>query len=169
MKESIDELVAITRESYEYLNTLEKEVVEVRVNDKWSVNEEVIHLILSLSPLLKALKMPKFQLKLLFGTAKRNVYSFDEVEKLYQDKLGQGAVAPKSYVPKVNKFKTQKELFDKWLNKTLEFEKLLNKWSQADLDKVLLPHPSLGKLTVSELVHFTLIHTKMHLQKIKKP
>lgn len=169
MKESIEELVEITRSYHDYLCTLDQETAEKKEEGKWSSNEQIIHLILSISPLIRALKMPKFQIKLLFGTAKRGVYSFEEVEKLYQNELGQGAVAPKYYEPKANKFNTQKELYDKWLSKTLEFEKLLNKWSQSDLDKVLLPHPSLGKLTISELVHFTLIHTKMHLQKIKKP
>ncbi len=169
MEKSIKELVALTKEHHDYLLTLAKEEAEQSKNGKWSINEEIIHLILSISPLIRALKMPKFQIKLLFGRAKREAYTFEEVEKLYQDVLGQGAVAPEYYEPKKNKFGTQKELYDKWLSKTLEFEKLLQKWDQKDLDRVLLPHPSLGKLTISELVHFTLIHSRMHLLKVKKP
>lgn len=168
MKESLDELLKLTNEYYEHLCSLDTETVEQKEEGKWSINEEVIHLILSISPIIRALKMPKFQIKLLFGTASREVYSYNEVEELYQKELGQGAVAPKYYEPKENKFATSKELYDKWLSKTLELEKLLKKWSQKDLDKVLLPHPSLGKLTISELVHFTLIHSKMHLLKTKK-
>lgn len=169
MEKSIRKLVELTSEYHQYLLSLDQEVVEESKNGKWTINEEIIHLVLSISPLIRALKMPKFQIRLLFGTANRDVYTFEEVEKLYQDKLGQGAVAPKYYEPKKNKFNTSKELYDKWLDKTIEFNQLLSKWSKNDLDKVLLPHPSLGKLTISELVHFTLIHTRMHLQKIKKP
>ncbi|CAG5087262.1 hypothetical protein CRYO30217_03434 [Parvicella tangerina] len=169
MEESLQELVELTKRYHDYLITLDEDTVNESKEGKWSINEEIIHLVLSISPIIRALKMPKFQIRLLFGTASRPVYSFSEVEKIYREELGQGAVAPKYYEPKKNKFNTSKELYDKWLNKTLELEKLLNKWDQNDLDKVLLPHPSLGKLTISELVHFTLIHSKSHLLKVKNP
>ena len=133
MKKSIDELVELTESYHSYLCSLDQDAVEKSENGKWSINEEIIHLVLSISPLIRALKMPKFQIKLLFGTASRDVYSFEEVEKLYQDKLGQGAVAPKYYEPKENKFKTSKELYDKWLSKTQEFQQLFFGFKEISL------------------------------------
>jgi hypothetical protein len=168
MEESLKSLLDISKEYHSYLHTLSNEETASSTDGKWSINEEIIHLILSISPLNKALKMSKFQLKVLFGSAKGGPRSYDEIEQLYRAKLEEGAKAPSSYVPKENKFASNKELFDKWLSKTEEFEKLLSKWRRSDLDKVVLPHPLLGKLAISELVHFTLLHSRMHLQKTKK-
>lgn len=169
MRDSLNQLVELTKEYYDYLSEISDDTAQEKEEGKWSVNDQIIHLILSISPLNKALKLPKFQLKLMFGGAKRPVKSFDVINDEYRAIVDSGFKAPKSYVPKESKFKTNRELYDSWLNKTLEFDRLLNKWNQTDLDKIILPHPSMGKLTISELVHFTLVHTRMHLDKIKKP
>ena len=36
------------------------------------------------------------------------------------------------------------------------------RWSDADLDSVLLPHPLLGKVTVREMLYFTIHHVQHH-------
>jgi hypothetical protein len=39
-------------------------------------------------------------------------------------------------------------------------------WREADLDRYLLPHPLLGKLTLREMLHFTLYHNYHHVQSV---
>lgn len=168
MENSLKELVALTSEYHTLLSELTDEEASLQVDGKWSPDEHIIHLILSLSPILKALKLPKFQLKLMFGSRKRDAYQYTDVKALYEKALSEGLKAPKDYVPKENKFATRQELYDSWLKKTKGFEHYLNKWNQNDLDKVVLPHPALGKLSITELTHFTLIHTRIHLSKIKQ-
>lgn len=167
MKNSLTALVKITEEYHNILINLKEEEATAQVDDKWSPNEHIIHLILSISPIIKALKLPKFQLKLMFGTRKGNSCEYEEVESMYLKALGEGLKAPKEYIPTANKFASNKELYDSWLSKTKDFERLINRLDESDLNKIVLPHPALGKLTISELIHFTLIHTKMHLSKIK--
>lgn len=39
-------------------------------------------------------------------------------------------------------------------------------WRDADLDRYLLPHPLLGKLTLREMLFFTLYHNYHHVQSV---
>lgn len=40
----------------------------------------------------------------------------------------------------------------------------LEQWSEADLDRVRMPHPILGPLTVREMLFFTLYHDGHHVE-----
>jgi hypothetical protein len=39
----------------------------------------------------------------------------------------------------------------------------MHTWSEDDLDNHRLPHPLLGKLTVREMLFFTLYHIQHHM------
>ncbi|QLH34686.1 MAG: DinB family protein [Cyclobacteriaceae bacterium] len=38
----------------------------------------------------------------------------------------------------------------------------LNRFSEAELDLYILPHPLLGKLTLREMIYFTCYHVQHH-------
>jgi hypothetical protein len=44
----------------------------------------------------------------------------------------------------------------KWLSEKL------NKFTEEELDKYILPHPLLGKLTIREMMFFTIYHVLHH-------
>jgi len=46
-------------------------------------------------------------------------------------------------------------------------QKVLEKWSEEDLDKYLIPHPLLGKLTIRELMLWMVYHHYHHLDNLK--
>ncbi|NBX80802.1 MAG: DinB family protein, partial [Flavobacteriales bacterium] len=41
-------------------------------------------------------------------------------------------------------------------------------FTEDDLDKYVLPHPLLGKLTLREMLCFTIYHVKHHVEIIKR-
>ena len=43
-----------------------------------------------------------------------------------------------------------------------KFLKKLDSFEEDDLDKYLIPHPVLGKLTIREMLYFTICHTLHH-------
>ena len=52
-----------------------------------------------------------------------------------------------------------------------EVEKLvhkLDKFTEDDLDKYVLPHPLLGKLTLREMLCFTIYHVRHHEEIVKR-
>ena len=44
-----------------------------------------------------------------------------------------------------------------------EFAQAVSQWRPPALDRTRLPHPLLGRLTVREMVHFTLLHNVHHV------
>ncbi len=38
----------------------------------------------------------------------------------------------------------------------------LNNWDEQNIDKYLLPHPLLGKITMREMLYFTDLHIQHH-------
>jgi hypothetical protein len=44
----------------------------------------------------------------------------------------------------------------KWLSEKLD------KFTEEELDKYILPHPLLGKLTIREMMYFTIYHVLHH-------
>ena len=49
-----------------------------------------------------------------------------------------------------------------------KYTERLGNWSEKDLDKYKLPHPLLGKLTVREMLFFTIYHNEHHLKAMLK-
>ena len=51
-----------------------------------------------------------------------------------------------------------------------ELEKLneqIDEWKEDDLKSYQLPHPVLGKLSIKEMIFFTIIHTDHHRMQIE--
>ena len=143
---------------------LNEEQLYATTNGKWSVAENLEHLILSVKPVNLALSLPKFAL-LFFGKANRPAKNYDEVVTYYQSKLQAGAKATKDYIPA--KQRNKGELLQDF---SLKHETLINKlegWSESDLDKYFLPHPILGKLSVREILFFTIYHINHHYKTIQ--
>ncbi|MFN2437645.1 MAG: hypothetical protein ABR503_00495 [Chitinophagaceae bacterium] len=47
-------------------------------------------------------------------------------------------------------------------NSVFELCKILNKYSEEEIDRFVLPHPLLGKLTLREMMYFTIYHVEHH-------
>ena len=60
---------------------------------------------------------------------------------------------------------------DKLIKKyVLHKEKLIakiEKQTESDLDKYILPHPLLGKVTLREMLYFTIHHNEHHLELLR--
>ena len=133
---------------------------------KWSPGQQLDHLVRSVAPLEQALNLPKFIPRMLFGKANRPSRSYDEVVARYQDKLAQGGKASGKYVPAAVTVAQRDALIDK-LNDLVEKLSLsLGPYREEDLDTILLPHPLLGKLTLREMLYFTIYHVQHHHQGI---
>jgi lipopolysaccharide biosynthesis regulator YciM len=101
--------------------------------------------------------------KLLFGKANRDSKSYEAMVQAYQNKLQQGGKAPAVYVPKTpatlratqKRIEQVKGLVTTLINK-------IDKYSESELDQMILPHPLLGKLTLREMGYFAAYHVAHH-------
>ena len=134
--------------------------------DKWSAGQQLDHLVKSVSPVNRAMGLPKFIPKLLFGTANRPSKSYEALVEKYTRKLKEGGRATGRFVPKIVNA-TQKDDLIKQLSFLVQrLCHKTDKQTEEALDTLILPHPLLGKLTVREMLYFTAYHVEHHRQLI---
>jgi hypothetical protein len=141
-----------------------------RPENKWSVAENIQHLVISTNTSTLAYKLPKFLVKWIGGKPNRASRSFEEVKAKYYKKLSEGGKASARFIPRPIEIKYGKQkLLDNWNTATSKFiTSLAAKRTEADLDNYLVKHPLLGRITLRELCYFTIFHTEHHLHSIKK-
>lgn len=157
-----NQLIESHRSFSTYLDTLTKEEYDAKKNNKWSPAQQLNHIIISVKPVRQALGLPKFILKLLFGKANRASLHYEKLVKKYQKKLENGGKAPSRFIPSekvINRGLKQKASLKREID-TLVLR--LDQFDEKELDTLILPHPLLGKLTLRELLYFTIYHVKHH-------
>lgn len=138
-----------------------------RQGDVWSPSDNVDHLIRAVKPIAKALKLPKFTLQAMFGKPAKPSMSYEELCKMYRDEIARGAQAsgrylPNQEAPREDAQVRKQALLDQWSRANAELFAAVEKWNDDDLDLYLLPHPLIGKLTIREMVYFTIYHNLRH-------
>jgi hypothetical protein len=135
---------------------------------KWSVGQNLEHLIRSLAPVNQALLLPGFVLRMLFGKPNRNPRTYQELVDKYNQKLAAGGRASGRFVPPAISWSDKNKKIAA-LNR--EKDKMITRlvsWSESKLDACLLPHPLLGKLTLREMLFFSVYHIEHHLKLLEE-
>jgi hypothetical protein len=144
-----------------------------RLSGKWSPAENLLHLVKSVAPVAMALRIPKLFLRILFGHPQNASRSFQRIKIIYQERLANGARATRRYVPVLEEMHDDPEanrdaIVQKWNDKHTALTGGLGKWQNEDIDYHVLPHPILGRLTVREMLFFTLYHNVHHMNNVQK-
>ena len=135
---------------------------------KWTAAQQLDHIVRGVSPVNMAMGVPKFVLKWKFGVANRPSKSFDALIEKYTRKLQEGGKASGRFVPPAISA-DQKERLIKKLNGLVEHLcGRTENYSEEALDKYILPHPLLGKLTLREMLYFTAYHVEHHRHLVDK-
>lgn len=166
-EEIVQKLHSTYQQYTSYVKDLTGDEFEYAPNGKWSAGQQTEHLIKSTKPLLNGLGLPKFVLKSKFGKANRPSRSYEQVVERYKEKLDQGGKATSPYVPgKVAAF-AQEKLCTELMDIVEKMGRKIEKWSEEQLDELILPHPLLGKVTTREMLYFTAHHAAHHQLLIK--
>lgn len=137
---------------------------------KWSVAQNVTHLITSANMTRLVYHLPKFIVRIYSGRPNRPSRTYDELVTKYKLKLEQGGQASGRFVakpvmPEEGKEKIL-ETFTRSMNQLITT--IQKNWTDSQLDLYIAPHPLLGKITLRELCYFTIYHTEHHLCIIKE-
>ena len=149
------------------IESLNKENFEKVVGEKWTPGQQAEHIFKSVNPVVLALKLPMFLLKLVFSTNNRKSKNYEELVNKYNQKLALGGKATKRFIPKFVPFEQKEIIIGKIKNTVEKLCFLTLKLDEKDLDIYLLPHPLLGKITLREMLFFTIHHVNHHQQSIK--
>ena len=165
------EIIATTEEKFQdlidFLEGQDDKKWELGPEGKWTTGQHIIHLIQSGKPLNKALSMPMFVLRYKFGKPNRPVRSYDEVKTKYKTKLAaaQGPIlspfsqnmpdtSPGGKAQIIGELKKVRDVLLKKINKI----------SEKDMDKNLIPHPLLGRMHIREMLMWNAIHVEHHFE-----
>ena len=135
---------------------------------KWSAAQNIEHLCTSTFPMAKGMSMPKLMMKATFGTNNRSEKTIVELYAKYQSALAGGQKAPAKFDPESIGNEKKVEMLEKFAYARDKVITVLDKWDDKSLSKYILPHPALGKLTIREMLFFTIFHTEHHLNTIKR-
>ena len=170
-KQSIaDTLERLDDEIGDYFEGLSIEEFFAPQGAAWSPCGHLHHLIKSVVPVAGAMRKPRFVLRLLFGRSRVGSGEFESVRSRYQEALGSGLQAgrygpsekPDPLPPEARRGRT----LGRWRRAGGELLAALGRWSEDELDRYRLPHPGIGKLTVREMLFFTVHHNAHHARRV---
>lgn len=139
-----------------------------RKGEKWTAGQHADHIVKSVSPVVMAFGLPRFIPKLMFGKSNRPTKNFDELVDKYNVKLAKGGKASGRFVPKEIGLQQKHFLPKQIMHYTNQLCNQVEKISDEELEKILLPHPLLGKLTFKEMLFFTAYHVEHHSSILKR-
>lgn len=137
------------------------------IGEAWSPAENVRHLSKSIRPVTRALGMVRFVLRVMFGAPRRASLSYDGLVEKYRAALAAGGEAGR-FAPSQSASRDRETILRHYAEANRELRAAIERWPDKALDRYQLPHPLLGKLTVREMLMFTLYHQGHHLDGVKK-
>jgi hypothetical protein len=140
------------------------------VGGGWSPAGNVRHLNKSIGPLARALRLPRVALWVWFGRAPKPSRAYsglrDDYLALLKQGAGAGSFAPEPANEMGKDARRRVELMAKREDFSQQLWRAVESWREADLDRYRLPHPLLGKLTLREMLLFTLYHNYHHVRNV---
>jgi len=133
-------------------------------NNKWTAGQQLDHIYRSVAALKQALVLPKFVIRLIIGKANRPSRDYASLVAKYKLKLEAGGRAGSRFVPSTVGPGDKNKLKDKLLKAVNGLCKSIDRYDEQQLDHYILPHPLLGKLTLREMLYFTIYHAEHHQQ-----
>jgi hypothetical protein len=169
--EILQALTSAEAEAAAFFGGLSDEHVLLRVGDAWNPAEHLAHLCTTVNAVARGLAMPKWLLRVRFGHARAPSRGLAEVREAYRAALAAGGRAPATFEPPREEgaaAERRDALLGRWTRANARLRSALAGWSERDLDRLVLPHPLLGKLTVREMLLFTAYHDLHHVEGARK-
>jgi len=171
--ELLESFAAVHQEVATYFSSIALENFFHGPAGKWSPAENLLHLIKSVKSVTMVMKMPRWLLRLLFGKLQTASRRFAQIKETYQRALANGGKASGRYIPSIHEVPSHPDqyrnnLAQKWNTTGESLIAILRNWKDENLDEYLLPHPILGKLTIREMLFFTLYHDLHHVNNMRK-
>lgn len=162
------QLDVLTAQYQKVIQKTSLEVLNIRVENKWSIFQNIDHLNRSNRLTAVGYKTPKIALGLLFGKSKTGSKPTQEIIQLYQQHLKNGAKSPYLFEAKDWVISSNSELLEKYNQQLSSLRKSIEDWSEKDLNLYCMKHPILGNITAQEMLSFTVYHQFHHMKTIQR-
>jgi hypothetical protein len=152
----------------EYIISLDKRDFLFCVDNKWNAGQQLSHIVKSTGPVLAGLRLPNLLLKLLFGTSPSSSRDYKSLTENYKTVLANGGKSGKMFLPASIEHAEAERLKNQLLLTISKINLQLENISEEALDQYRLPHPLLGKLSLREMLYFTMYHVEHHMEKTRE-
>lgn len=170
--EIVRELRALHARSRDFWSSFSTTEFFRPLGDAWSPADNVRHLLKSNRPVLRALSTPKILLLVRFGAGLRPSRTYAEVRERYLARLAEGVTAgrfaPRPLAPAEQTEEQRTALLADLDQVSASLADAISGWGEWPLDRLRLPHPALGRLTVREMLFFTLYHNLHHVRNVER-
>ncbi len=170
--EILAELAKLHHASAGYWSSFSTPEFLAPIGSGWSPADTVRHLTKSIRPVAQGLRAPRFVHALLFGPARRPSRSYAEVRDAYRARLEQGVdagrFAPRPLPPPADGEELRSEVMARHEQAATALRAQVARWPEKALDRCRMPHPVLGKITVREMLFFTLYHNLHHVLVVER-
>lgn len=146
----------------QFVASLEPDAFTASVDGRWSAGQHLDHIVRSVGPVNVAFGLPKTAARVMFGTANRPSRAFGELIERYRAKLASGGRATGRFVPPEIAAEDRVRLLARLSKLIGSLARRIERCDEAELDRFVLPHPLLGKLTFREMLMFTAYHIEHH-------
>jgi len=143
-----------------FIKGLSEIVANNALPGKWTPVRQLDHIVKSVAPVALAFAFPKILLRLTFVKGAQSYSTYDDLVNAYKARLAAGAKAARRFVPDTSNDRSRLLQNLEHLVQTLN--KRIERFSEDELDQHQLPHPILGKITLREMLYFTIYHVEHH-------
>ncbi len=133
--------------------------------EKWSIGQNIQHLIKSSKPLVSLFGNPESMNQ--WAKSNRISQSYDGVKELYANALKSPSPLLLGY-RHLDTEGSKTEMIDVYKSVSTKLLERAALVSEADLYSYQIPHPLIGLITAGEFLHFTAYHTRHHHNIIEK-
>ncbi|APY06960.1 hypothetical protein BWZ20_00995 [Winogradskyella sp. J14-2] len=157
----------------ELINWLEQQPNETWLQGptgKWTQGQQALHLLQSIIPLNNALSLPKFLIRYKFGKANRPVRDYNTIVNRYHERLkdAKGKTFKGSQNMKIPEIDEKQYILNRLQTESKKLQYKTKRISDKNLDKLVLPHPLMGKMPIREIIMWTAYHVEHHTITLKE-
>jgi hypothetical protein len=162
-------LADVEAEVAAFFGSLSDDELVLRVGDAWTSAQHLQHLNTSVSAVARGFGVAPLLLRLRFGRARQPSRPYAELLESYRDVLARGVQARGGFVPPREEIAPEHvaehraAILGRWARVNARLRAAAERWDEGRLDTLRLPHPVLGKLTMREMLFFTLYHNQHHI------
>ena len=162
-----DRLAAHLREISGFLKSLPEEYLHLSPDHRWTIAEELWHLMKSNAGTARLLSQPKDQLR----PTTQSSRAYDDLIQEYQQKYAAASAprGPKGSQPDNVRDISKETTIAQWSETSQALLEHTKGWPEAEWSKYTIwKHPLLGVLTVQEMLFFTAYHNEHHGNTVKE-
>ncbi len=163
-QELVDRFRVNHQELIDYVDSLTDESFLYSYDGKWTAGQQLSHIYLCLLPLSKILVSKEVILRK-FGKINRETWDYDTVIGNY---FKTSLKTLDRFLPEYIHPEQKRKLIADFQDIVLTIHQLLERFTEEELDSLVLPHPLLGNLTIREMFYLTTYHPTHHMEQARQ-